>query len=174
MLEHRRLTKWKIVFPKKKKSVQSTKVHIVYKCSPLRRFSLELRGSNLARFSGTDSISFGIEQRVPQRDKTPQGPERGSGWSRPLPPPFLSHACAFEVSEHGPALPPLLPPRPLGPSIFVLLRSSGRGRGGRGERAGARAGERRTSQSVSSDRKRSEIWRRKAHQSPVLIANELL
>lgn len=59
MLEHRRLTKWKIVFPKKKKkSVQSTKVHIVYKCSPLRRFSLELRGSNLARFSGTDSISF--------------------------------------------------------------------------------------------------------------------
>lgn len=132
MLEHRRLTKWKIVFPKKKKSVQSTKVHIVYKCSPLGRFSLELRGSNLAHFSGTDSISFGIEQRVPQCDKTSQGPERGSGWSRPLPPPFLSHACAFEVSEHGPALPPLLPPRPLGPSIFVLLRSSGRW-GGEGE-----------------------------------------
>lgn len=31
MLEHRRLTKWKTVFPilkKKKKSIQSTKVHI--------------------------------------------------------------------------------------------------------------------------------------------------
>lgn len=48
MLEHRRLTKWKTVFPKKKR--RSTKVHIVYKCLPLRRFSLELRGSDLAYF----------------------------------------------------------------------------------------------------------------------------
>lgn len=51
MLEYRRLTKWKIVFPrKKKKSTKSTKVHIVCERLPPPRFSPELRGSDQALF----------------------------------------------------------------------------------------------------------------------------
>lgn len=118
MLEHRRLTKWKIVFPKKKH--RSTKVHIVYKCLPLRRFSLELRGSDLAYFFfwyGQDLFCNRVASyhRV---TKPWHGPERSTESSSSLSPPFLLPACASGVSEHGPALPRLL--RGPFPSIRVL------------------------------------------------------